>query len=88
MKQTDEINIVCADYWKECIKHEFELLRESIQSKMNTCKRVSEKAGTNGDEKDSIILHNKSIFYENMLKEIDKYVEWLADDEMEKQFKI
>lgn len=83
-----DLQTVCKDYSKECIMHEFKLFRETLETKRNASLRTSEIAESNWDKQDATVLHNQGIFYDKMVKELDKYMENMVDDEQEKTLKL
>ena len=84
----NELNIVCKDYSKECVMHEFKMLRKTLENKRNIRLGASKTAESNGDFDDATVLHNQWIIYDKFIKELDLYMENMVDDEMEKTFKL
>ena len=85
---TTDIQAVCRDYSKECIIHEFKLFRETLVNKRNINLDLSQSAESNWDKQDATVLHNQGIFYHKMIKELDKYMENMVDDDQEKTLKL
>lgn len=66
---------------------QIEMLKKRIEWKKQNYETVAEKAGTDWNTRDSVVLHNKAIIYWLFLKEIDDFCEEMQDIQMEKTLK-